>query len=476
MHSSDDKIALRPRLCNACCGRRFTLMGQRSDGVDVLRCEACGLGVIDVVPSDLASLYDDAYYGVGGDEQAVGYSDYRFTAEHGLSWAAAIIRLIKPGGRVLDIGCADGALLTKIPDSFERYGIEVNPLMAARAAEAGITIIGSDLLAPSIARDHCGSFDMITAIAVFEHLPDLRRGMQVALDLLKPDGVLLFEVPYISATHENRIWFESSLEHVYYPSGEALRLLVENLGGRLVGGEVYIQDFASNFVGLAARDAALIPGLHQLFDALNSNRDVAVPPEQRLARIQLLLIHAARSTPELISGLPELLTGAANPPLVQRIEQLWQNDLRRLSALCQESAAAQTALAKDWSERYWTLQERAAARDAQLARTRAERDALRVELAARDARLATARSEHDALQRQLGEVLDSTAWKLTYPLRRFGARHRPAARAIAQALKFTWWSARLELPSRLRAARQRRRERDAQLGRELATDPPGATR
>lgn len=73
----------------------------------------------------LSACYDDAYYGANQADPAIGYQDYHFTAEHGLSWAAAMVRLIKSSGRVLDIGCADGTSLAKLPDSFEPYGIEV---------------------------------------------------------------------------------------------------------------------------------------------------------------------------------------------------------------------------------------------------------------------------------------------------------------------------------------------------------------
>ena len=509
VQSLDDKISPQPRLCNACGGRSFTMMGRRSDGVDVLRCEACGLGVIDIMPSYLASLYDNAYYGVGDVESAFGYQDYRFTAEHGLSWAAAMVRLIKSGGRVLDMGCADGTLLAKLPDSFELYGIEVNALMAARAAEAGTTIIGGDLLAPDIARRYCGSFDLVTAIAAFEHLVDLRRGIHVALQLIKPDGVLLFEMPYISAQQENRIWFESSLEHVYYPSGDSLHLLVEALGAHLVGREVYIRNFASNFIGLAVRDSALIPGMQQLFARLTSTGKAVLTREQRLARLQLMLIHAAESTPELVSDLPELLAEAANPALLQRVEQLWENDLRRLAAARQAHASAEARLRQafqtdsrpvlglGWAERCWTLQSELGARDAQLATTRAERDAFQAELGARDAQLVTTSAERDVFRAELGaryaqlamtraerdtfqaqlattcaerdelqyrfeEVLDGTAWKVTYPFRRLGARHPQAARLIGQALKLVWWSARLKLRSGLRGTSQQCRHAPTQ--------------
>ncbi|MDH6695247.1 class I SAM-dependent methyltransferase [Bradyrhizobium elkanii] len=232
-------------------------MATRTDHVAVLRCDECGLGVIEAIPDDLGSFYDDAYYGSQQVDCAVGYNDYQLMAEHGLSWAAELVCRLKDGGKILDIGCADGNLLKRLPSTFDLYGIEVNEGMIAHATDANITILGRDLLDPAIPETHALQFDCVTAIAVFEHLRDFRRGVQAALSLLKPDGFLLFEVPYISDTHQNRVWFESSLEHVFYPSGDSLRLLIEGLGFHLVGGEIYIRDFASNFVGIVFRDASL---------------------------------------------------------------------------------------------------------------------------------------------------------------------------------------------------------------------------
>ncbi|MGL3111867.1 hypothetical protein [Bradyrhizobium sp. BR 1432] len=95
--------------CNACQGQRFTLMARRKDDVAVLRCEDCGLGVIEAIPDDLGAYYDDAYY--GSVDRAVGYNDYQLMAEHGLSWAAELVSRLKDGGKIFDIGCADGSLL-----------------------------------------------------------------------------------------------------------------------------------------------------------------------------------------------------------------------------------------------------------------------------------------------------------------------------------------------------------------------------
>src|SRR5579864_6249918 len=117
------------RACAVCGSLEASLLGQRSDGVNVLRCRECGMGVIETVPDDLMSLYSEAYYGTGqagcAPEARPGYEDYAYTAEHGTAWAAALVRLFCPnGGRVLDIGCADGHLLKKLGPGYDLYGIE----------------------------------------------------------------------------------------------------------------------------------------------------------------------------------------------------------------------------------------------------------------------------------------------------------------------------------------------------------------
>ncbi len=462
-------------------------MGRRIDGMNILRCETCGLGVVEVVPATLDAYYDDAYYGVEKSDDAIGYGDYRFTSEHGLSWAAAMVRILKPGGRILDIGCADGTLLAKLPSTFDRYGIEVNERMAMHAAKAGVEILGRDLLDPAIAREHRGRFDVVTSIAVFEHLSDLRRGMRISLDLLKPDGVLLFEVPYISTERDNRIWFESSLEHVFYPSGNALRRLIEDLGAHLVGGEVYIRDYASNYIGIAFHDGAMASDMQCLFNALTSVEG-NLPVEQHRARQQLMLVHAAESTADLLVGLGTLPSTALNPSLMRRFEQLWGNDLRRLAYVRGERDGLMSEHAVTIAERDRLISDLEVAKtdlevaktDLEVAKTGHEVAKTDLEVAKTDHRIGVmnliyaleaaesglrqSRDEAITLRECLAETRDqldriahSSVWKATFPLRRWGSRNPQAAKYIRQTMKLIWWSARLELPSRLREVRERRR-------------------
>jgi O-antigen biosynthesis protein len=487
--------------CNVCAGRAFSVMAQRADDVNILQCEDCGLGVVETIPEQLDAFYNDAYY--GADEktaETVGYSDYRFTAEHAVSWAAAFVQLLKAGGRILDIGCVDGSLLRKLPGTFERYGIEVNERMAERAAAQGVQMLGRDLIDPCIGRDYRGYFDMVTAIAVFEHLADLKRGMAVAIDLLKQDGVLLFELPYISADHDNSIWFETSLEHVFYPSRDSVRrLVVGELGAHLVGRELHIRDFASNYVGIVVRDFALATRLQRLFDRVTGFGAAPMTKAERRARQQCLIMHAAQSTPDLLAGFADVQM--PSQPMLQRIEQLWGNDLRRIEGLRQEkaalieardwhagqaathAAAANQALDRQRSALVETkaLACRAARLESDLAAEESDRrlnllnlsralEDLGAQIWARDAandalksandalktELSAAQVEREGLRQQFEAVVNSTTWKATYPIRRLSARNTKTARLLRIALKLGWWSARLQLRSRLREARRRR--------------------
>lgn len=430
-------------------------MGRRSDGVDVLRCEICSLGVVAVIPADLENYYDDAYYGDGKTNDAVGYSDYELTAEHGISWAVTLIQMLKSGGRILDIGCADGSLLARLPANFDCYGIEMNSHMAERAATRGTWILGKDLMDPAILREHRGRFDAVTSIAVFEHLADLRGGMRVSLELLKLDGVLLFEVPYISTEHENRIWFETSLEHVFYPAGDSLRRLVEDLGAHLVGGEVYVQDFASTYIGIAFRDRAMAHDIQRLFNTITSVTGTAGSPIEQLARQRVMLIHAAQSTPDVLKGLSAIPPEELNRPLMQRLEQIWTSDLLRLADARQNvqriSERHAAALAdvrqnaqceqKRISDRHTAALAKAEQRLAnQMQRNEVEKRRI----------IATAYAERDSARAELAGLRNSTFWKFTAPLRHMAAHVPSEARGrVRQLMKSVWRMVRLESPSQL---------------------------
>lgn len=60
---------------------------------------------------------------------------------------ALICEWIRPGTRILDLGCGDGALLAHLAahQQVSGYGLEIDPDNVARCVEAGVNVIQADL-------------------------------------------------------------------------------------------------------------------------------------------------------------------------------------------------------------------------------------------------------------------------------------------------------------------------------------------
>jgi glycosyltransferase involved in cell wall biosynthesis/GT2 family glycosyltransferase/SAM-dependent methyltransferase len=335
------KKFVRQDRCNVCESPNLQRLRQRSDGRWVLACSRCGMGVVEVRPEDLSTLYGDDYYFSEGSES--GYSDYAFTSEHGTAWAAALIRALAPSGRVLDVGCADGHLLGKLLGSHECYGIEVNAAMAGRAKRGGVQVISRDVFDPQLPQRFAGFFDVISAVAVLEHVADLSSAVKALLAMLKPDGFCLFEVPLISESNSSDVWFHSSLEHIYYPTEKGLRFLFgEMLNLQLTGGEEIVKGYGSTYIGVFERPGGMAG---PEFERLISVRPQHLSGQsEKTARLLLDVVHAAQTAPEQVGLLRSLRPVDINSPLIARLADLWSRDTAALQSLEERLTASENEL------------------------------------------------------------------------------------------------------------------------------------
>lgn len=440
--------------CPICGAASFGALGQRSDGIAVLQCGRCRMGMVAERPIDTSAYYSDAYYSTAEASDS-GYSEYPLVAAHSLGWVRELIGLLGAGGKVLDVGCADGHLLRSLGRPGELYGVEVNQRFLEQCRRAGIQMLGTDICDPSLPARYGGSFAVITAIAVLEHVVDIRTALDSVRALLASEGVLIFEVPLISPTADNRVWFTSSLEHVYYPTREGLEFLFETVFGLpLIGRELVIKDYASTFVGLATRSARKHLELGKLLEHLLDTPIAALEsPVERSFRLFFDLVHAAAPTPENVALLTELDAVRVTPEVLYRLATLWRLDLARL-ANHEMPASAEASLQEDAELGAPRRQAEAAlvrerARNAELRRQLTERDArlreVEARLAARQRRRASLEARLVARERRVIELEDrvgalerhtaglearvaerdrsikalltSTSWRLTTPVR-----------------------------------------------------------
>lgn len=109
-------------------------------------------------------------------------------------WRIAKIRsYLKPGARVLDIGCADGALASLVPDLGAYLGVD--PGIEASAPNPNCRRIKGRF--PEALPADAGEFDAIAMLAVLEHIPPpAQRSLADACRRhLRPGGVALVTVP-----------------------------------------------------------------------------------------------------------------------------------------------------------------------------------------------------------------------------------------------------------------------------------------
>lgn len=326
--------------CPICDSRDLSILRRRTDGIAVLQCAECRMGFVERRPADLRVFYGDEYYQKAGEASAEGYDDYSAVAAHSLAWVPHLLELL-PGDRILDVGCADGFLLRQLGSRFKRSGIEVNAAMARRCEAEGIEIIGQDICDPALTSVYGATFDVITAIATVEHLVDLRGALQNIRSLMAPGGIFIFEVPFLSQSHDNGIWFRSSLEHIFYPTIDGLNYVFRDVFGHPpIGGEVNIEEYGSVYVGMVTNAREPTAGLSQLYARAFAGPVAGLDGEkERRFRFFFDVIHAARTSPDLVQLIEDVAPSDLSLALLTRIGFLWWRDTQVRSTLAGTEAA-----------------------------------------------------------------------------------------------------------------------------------------
>jgi 2-polyprenyl-3-methyl-5-hydroxy-6-metoxy-1,4-benzoquinol methylase len=162
----------------------------------VYRCMECGLGVLDPRPSaaELARLYDEKYcherFVDGGEPGSAGYRRRLGLETHRLRF----FRPFKRAGRVLDVGCGYGYFLAACKErGYDVHGLDFSEWAARHASDRlGIPVTVGGIDAVSLPQRH---FDVITLWHALEHMADPARAIMRIESWLKPDGVLVVDVP-----------------------------------------------------------------------------------------------------------------------------------------------------------------------------------------------------------------------------------------------------------------------------------------
>ena len=108
--------------------------------------------------------------------------------------------IVPPAGsrRMVDIGCGAADYMVRLRDAgWDVVGLEPSPYAAARARETyGVTVLEDTFPSKKLT---AGSFDLVTAQQVLEHLENPLVALKSMRELLRPEGRLMITVPNASS-------------------------------------------------------------------------------------------------------------------------------------------------------------------------------------------------------------------------------------------------------------------------------------
>ncbi|MFZ1894630.1 MAG: class I SAM-dependent methyltransferase [Rhodoplanes sp.] len=220
--------------CPACGIKTAQRLLYRKNGCDICRCETCGLGRAEAVEGfDPAAYYTGAYF---SGEHADGYADY-VGAEPVLRREFArtvdFIRALRPGGRLLELGCAYGFFLDEAKQHYNVCGIELASDAAQSCRARGLNVVTGVADAATLER-FAPPFDVVVLLDVIEHLPEPDATLALCAERLMPGGVIVLttgDFGSLAAQLARAGWrLMTPPQHLWFFTAESFRRLAPQHG------------------------------------------------------------------------------------------------------------------------------------------------------------------------------------------------------------------------------------------------------
>jgi len=172
----------------------FTPYGNRKAYYQVYICEDCGHGHASgrLDQDFLEDIYSDGFHQTSQQEASNSSLPIYINGRARVAW------LVSKGilGKLLDIGCGNGAFVEVAGKHFTASGVELSASAARQAQTKGLDVLEGDFISIDFGD---AAFDVITLWDVLASFPDLDAAMTKCVALMKPSGVLVASVPIIGS-------------------------------------------------------------------------------------------------------------------------------------------------------------------------------------------------------------------------------------------------------------------------------------
>jgi 2-polyprenyl-3-methyl-5-hydroxy-6-metoxy-1,4-benzoquinol methylase len=241
-------------------------------------CQICGTLILKIWPEedtthvdDAGELYSKDYY-LKHLPESFGYPSLDARTRTDLTdripyWSRTLLKYRLPPASILELGSAHGGFVAFLAAAgYQVTGLELSPWLVEFAQKTfDAHLLQGPLEAQKIPK---ASLDVIAHMDVLEHLPDPVGTIRLALDLLKPDGLMLLQTPryepeksyeeIIRTNHPFQAQFKEK-EHLHIFSMQSLEKLFHDQGWGHVHFEKAIFSQYDMFAVVTKEPLRLIP-------------------------------------------------------------------------------------------------------------------------------------------------------------------------------------------------------------------------
>ena len=160
---------------------------------NIVKCMNDGLIYVNprISREDAASLlWNEQYYSHPSFEK--GPKSERYRIQRDIVKRCAELQGSSPGDRLLNLGCGAGHLLVAAKElGYEVFGVDTSPAACEIVSSQGLPVYNGEITDDYLLKME-GSFDVIAAVAVLEHLYHPKRYLKRISQLLRPGGLFFY--------------------------------------------------------------------------------------------------------------------------------------------------------------------------------------------------------------------------------------------------------------------------------------------